>query len=48
MYRTGGEGVGLENAAERLRLLFGARATLDLDLSRVEVAVARIRIPEAV
>jgi LytS/YehU family sensor histidine kinase len=41
-----GEGVGLDNAAERLRLLFGSRATLELDLSRVEVAVARIRIPE--
>jgi len=40
------EGVGLDNAAERLRLLFGTKAKLDLDLSRVEVAVARIRIPE--
>lgn len=48
VFRSGGEeGVGLDNAAERLRLLFGARANLDLDLSRVEVAVARIRIPEA-
>ena len=44
--RSEGEGVGLDNAAERLRLLFGAQANLDLDLSRVEVAVARIRIPE--
>jgi sensor histidine kinase YesM len=44
--RSEGEGVGLDNAAERLRLLFGTRANLDLDLSRVEVAVARIRIPE--
>jgi len=46
IFRSGGEGVGLDNAAERLRLLFGAKANLDLDLSRVEVAVARIRIPE--
>jgi two-component system, LytTR family, sensor histidine kinase AlgZ len=46
VFRSEGEGVGLENAGERLRLLFGAKANLDLDLSRVEVAVARIRIPE--
>jgi hypothetical protein len=46
VFRSEGEGVGLDNAAERLRLLFGAQADLDLDLSRVEVAVARIRIPE--
>ena len=46
IFRSEGEGIGLDNAAERLRLLFGARANLDLDLSRVEVAVARIRIPE--
>jgi len=46
VYRSEGEGVGLDNAAERLRLLFGAQANLDLDLSRAEVAVARIRIPE--
>jgi len=46
IFRSEGEGVGLDNAAERLRLLFGAKANLDLDLSRVEVAVARIRIPE--
>jgi hypothetical protein len=47
--RTGsvfrGEGVGLDNAAERLRLLFGAKASLELDLSSAEVAIARIRIP---
>lgn len=41
-----GEGVGLDNAAERLRLLFGTQANLELDLSRAEVAIARIRIPE--
>jgi hypothetical protein len=46
VFRSEGEGVGLDNAAERLRLLFGAKANLDLNLSRVEVAVARIRIPE--
>ena len=46
VFRSEGEGVGLDNAAERLRLLFGAKANLDLDLSRVEVAVARIRIPD--
>jgi Histidine kinase len=46
VFRSEGEGVGLDNAAERLRLLFGANANLELDLSRVEVAVARIRIPE--
>jgi two-component system sensor histidine kinase AlgZ len=41
-------GVGLRNAAERLRLLFGASAGLDLDLSRPDRALARIRIPQAV
>jgi LytS/YehU family sensor histidine kinase len=40
-------GVGLRNAAERLRLLFGADAALDLDLSRPDLALARIRIPQA-
>jgi hypothetical protein len=40
-------GVGLRNAAERLRLLFGAAAALDLDLSRPDFALARIRIPQA-
>ena len=39
-------GVGLRNAAERLRLLFGTGAVLDLDLSRPDVALARIRIPQ--
>jgi hypothetical protein len=46
IFRSEGEGVGLDNAAERLRLLFGTKANLDLDLSRVEIAIARIRIPE--
>jgi hypothetical protein len=40
-------GIGLRNAAERLRLLFGHAARLDVDLSRPEVALARIRIPQA-
>jgi LytS/YehU family sensor histidine kinase len=39
------EGIGLHNAAERLRLLFGARASFELDLSRPELAAARIRVP---
>jgi hypothetical protein len=40
-----GEGVGLRNARERLKLLFGTRAILDLDLSKPAVATARLRIP---
>jgi hypothetical protein len=40
------EGVGLRNAAERLRLLFGAGATLDLDLSTAEHASTRIHVPQ--
>jgi two-component sensor histidine kinase len=39
-------GVGLRNAAERLRLLFGAAGALDLDLSDPDRALARIRIPQ--
>ena len=39
------EGVGLQNARDRLRLLFGARASLELDLSNPSVATARLRIP---
>jgi two-component system, LytTR family, sensor histidine kinase AlgZ len=46
--RLPSQGVGLRNAAERLRLLFGAAAALDLDLSRPDLALARIRIPQAV
>lgn len=41
------QGSGLYNAAERLRLLFGARAGLELDLSHPEKATTRIRIPHA-
>ncbi|MGO9949573.1 MAG: sensor histidine kinase [Steroidobacteraceae bacterium] len=39
------ESVGLRNARDRLRLLFGARASLDLDLSQATVATARLCIP---
>jgi hypothetical protein len=45
--RPPSQGLGLRNAAERLRLLFGTAAVLDLDLSRAELALARIRIPQA-
>jgi signal transduction histidine kinase len=41
-----GEGVGLSNARDRLMLLFGTRATLDLDLSKPAVATARLRVPQ--
>jgi two-component system sensor histidine kinase AlgZ len=40
-------GLGLRNSAERLRLLFGSAAALDLDLSHPDRALARIRIPQA-
>jgi hypothetical protein len=43
--RTAREGVGLQNARDRLRLLFGARASLELDLSKPDVATARLCIP---
>jgi len=39
------EGVGLRNSAERLRLLFGGRARLELDLSQPRAATTRISIP---
>jgi hypothetical protein len=39
------QGIGLNNARDRLRLLFGERASLDLDLSKPGVATARLRIP---
>jgi hypothetical protein len=38
-------GVGLQNARERLRLMFGGDAALDLDLSAPDVAVARVTVP---
>jgi hypothetical protein len=43
--RAPDEGVGLRNAHDRLRLLFGERASLELDLSTPSVATARLRIP---
>jgi LytS/YehU family sensor histidine kinase len=39
------EGLGLRNSCERLRLLFGSRARLDLDLSEAGVATAEVRLP---
>jgi len=42
---SNGEGVGLHNAAERLRLLFGTRASFELDLSRADLATAHICLP---
>ena len=44
----GSEGIGLRNAAERLRLLFGDRASLEVDLSRPAIAIAKVRIPTKV
>ena len=44
--RAAHQGIGLRNADERLRLLFGTRAGLDLDMSQPAVATARIRIPQ--
>jgi Histidine kinase len=44
--RDAGEGIGLRNAAERLRLLFGGRASLEIDLSQPSRATTRIRIPQ--
>ena len=43
---TASEGVGLRNAAERLKLLFGDGATLRLDLSTPGLALASVRIPQ--
>ena len=42
---AGGHGVGLRNATERLRLLYGERASLELDLSRPAAATATLRLP---
>jgi hypothetical protein len=41
-----GEGVGLRNARDRLRLLYGNRASLELDLSKHAVATSRLRVPQ--
>jgi LytS/YehU family sensor histidine kinase len=38
-------GVGLKNASERLRLLFGESASLELDLSPPNRATATVRLP---
>ncbi len=43
--RQGSTGVGLRNAAERLRLLFGERATLQLRTNSPEQVVAEAIIP---
>jgi hypothetical protein len=40
------EGTGLRNSQERLRLMFGSDAGLELDLSIAGLAVTRIRIPQ--
>jgi LytS/YehU family sensor histidine kinase len=42
---TSQEGIGLRNAGERLRLLFGPDATLHLDLTQPTCATARAHIP---
>jgi LytS/YehU family sensor histidine kinase len=42
---AGSQGTGLKNSAERLRLLFGNRASLRLDLSRIGEALAEARLP---
>jgi len=38
-------GIGLRNSSERLRLLYGAAASIDLDLSDATRAVASVRLP---
>jgi LytS/YehU family sensor histidine kinase len=38
-------GVGLKNSSERLRLLFGTEASLELDLSSAQRAIATVRLP---
>lgn len=39
------QGVGLKNASERLRLLFGDSASLELDLASPKHAAATVRLP---
>ena len=39
------QGTGLKNSSERLRLLFGSRASLRLDMSRLGEATAEVRLP---
>jgi hypothetical protein len=40
-----GDGTGLRNSAERLRLIFGPRASIALDLLQPDTAAARLHIP---
>ncbi|MEM1117800.1 MAG: histidine kinase [Bacteroidota bacterium] len=42
---TMGEGIGLANTAERLRLLFGPEADVEIDTDRPEGFAVRLRIP---
>ena len=39
------QGTGIKNSSERLRLLFGSRASLHVDLSRPGEATAEVRLP---
>ncbi|MBS0418085.1 MAG: histidine kinase [Proteobacteria bacterium] len=39
------DSIGLRNSTERLRLLFGPQASLNLDVTQADRAVARVRIP---
>ena len=39
------DSVGLRNSTQRLDLLFGPRASLDLDITQPDRAIARVRIP---
>ena len=39
------QGTGLKNSSERIRLLFGSRGSLRLDLSRPGEAIAEFRLP---
>lgn len=43
--RSSPEGVGLKNSGRRLRLLFGSRASLAVDLSDPAQAIATVRLP---
>jgi two-component system sensor histidine kinase AlgZ len=42
------EGTGLRNSAERLRLIFGPRASITLDLSQPDTAAATVHIPVSI
>jgi LytS/YehU family sensor histidine kinase len=44
---TAAPGIGLQNARERLDLMFGGNADLQLDLSDPDVAVARVTVPNS-